>query len=93
MGTRAKKDAIPVRLGAGAARDSSCGRDGEATAAASAPGVTHGAESRAQVLEPLRLLPAKGQLQLYDFTSWVTLCSRCNAITVTDVSAITAQDA
>lgn len=33
------------------------------------------------------------ELQLHDFTSWVTLRSRCNAITVTDVSAITAQDA
>lgn len=41
----------------------------------------------------LRLLPAKGQLQLCDFTSWVTLCSRCNAITITDVSAITARAA
>lgn len=44
--------------------------------------------------EPLlRLLPAKGQLQLYDFTSWVALCSRCHAITVTDVSPITARGA
>ena len=52
--------------------------------------LSHGAAAQ----EPsLRLLPAKGQLQLYDFTSWVTLCSRCNAITVTDVSAITARAA
>lgn len=51
---------------------------------------SHGAAAQ----EPsLSLLPEKGQLWLYDFTSWVTLCSRCNAITITDVSAITARAA
>lgn len=38
-----------------------------------------------------RLFPAPGQLLPRDSTSWATLCSRCSAITSTDVSAITAR--